>query len=55
MAWNLGYRYNHIPAVLLGPKDLTEPNWEELFYGKIENTYKQAFDPMQYVPEVVEK
>ena len=49
------YRYNQIPAVLLGPKALTEPNWEELLYGKIEKTYKQAFDPMRYVPESVEK
>ena len=49
------YRYNQIPAVLLGPKDLMEPNWEELLYGKIETTYKQTFDPMQYLPESVEK
>ena len=49
------YRYNQIPAVLLGPKNLTEPNWEGLLYGKIEKTYKQAFDPMRYVPESVEK
>jgi hypothetical protein len=48
------YRYNQIPAVLLGPKDLVEPNWEELLYGKIEKTYKQAFDPLQYLPESVE-
>ena len=49
------YRYNQIPAVLLGPKDLTEPNWEELLYGKIEKTYKQTFDLMRYIPESVEK
>ena len=49
------YRYNQIPAVLLGPEDLTEPNWEELLYGRIEQTYQQAFDPMRYVPEPVEK
>jgi len=49
------YRYNQIPAVLLGPKDLMEPNWQELLYGKIEKTYKQAFDPMRYVPESVDK
>jgi len=29
------YQYNQIPAVLLGPKDLTEPNWEELLYERI--------------------
>lgn len=49
------YRYNQIPAVLLGPRDLAEPNWEELLYGKIEKTYKHAFDPLQYLPEPVEK
>ena len=49
------YRYNQIPAVLLGPKDLTEPNWEELLYSRIEQAYRQAFDPKRYVPESVEK
>ena len=44
------YQYNQIPAVLLGPKDLVEPNWQELLYGKIEETYRQAFDPMRYEP-----
>jgi hypothetical protein len=36
------YQYNQIPAVILGPEDLTEPNWEELLYGKIEKTYGLA-------------
>jgi hypothetical protein len=45
------YRYNQIPAVLLGPKDLAEPNWEELLYSRIEQAYRQAFDSMRYVPE----
>jgi hypothetical protein len=49
------YQYNQIPAVLLGPKDLVEPNWQELLYGKIEKIYKQAFDPLQYLPELVER
>jgi hypothetical protein len=49
------YRYNQIPAVLLGPKDLAEPNWEELLYGKIEKTYKQAFDPLRYTQAPAEK
>jgi len=43
------YRYNQIPAVLLGPKDLTEPNWEELLYGKIEQTYRQPAEEMKYL------
>ena len=49
------YRYNQIPVVLLGPKDLTEPNWEQLLYRKIEDMYWRTFDPKQYVTESVEK
>jgi len=49
------YRYNHIPAVLLGSRDLGEPNWQELLYGKIEQTYKQAFDPIRYTQAPAEK
>jgi hypothetical protein len=49
------YRYNQIPAVLLGPKDLAEPNWQELLYGKIEKIYKQAFDPIRYTQAPAEK
>jgi hypothetical protein len=49
------YRYNQIPAVLLGPKDLTEPNWEEMLYGRIEQAYQRTFNPMRYLSESVEK
>jgi len=35
------YRYNQIPVVLLGPKDLAEPNWEELLYEKIKQESNQ--------------
>jgi hypothetical protein len=35
------YRYNQIPAVLLGPRDLTQPNWEVLLYEKIKQESKQ--------------
>jgi hypothetical protein len=49
------YRYNQIPAVLLGPKDLTEPNWEEMLYKRIEQAYRREFDPMHYTPEPVER
>ena len=49
------YRYNQIPAVLLGPKDLTEPDWEAMLYGEIEKTYRKAFDPMRYKQVSVEK
>lgn len=49
------YRYNQIPAVLMGPKALAEPNWEQLLYRKIEQTYRREFDPVQYTPEPVAK
>ena len=45
------YRYNQIPAVVLGPRDLDKPNWGEDLYAKIEQMYRQAFDPIRYVPE----
>ncbi|MBN2316299.1 MAG: hypothetical protein JXM79_20390 [Sedimentisphaerales bacterium] len=49
------YQYNQIPAVLLGPKDLTEPNWQEMLYGKIKREYRREFDPAGYTPEPVER
>ena len=49
------YRYNQIPAVLLGPKDLTESNWQDVLYKRIQRAYRQEFDPMQYAPEPIEK
>ena len=49
------HRYNQIPAVLLGPMDLTEPNWEELLYSRIQQTYRQAFDLTRYVSERIQK
>jgi hypothetical protein len=44
------YRYNQIPAAVLGPKDLGKPNWDEDLYTKLELLYRQAFDPIRYVP-----
>ena len=44
------YRYNQIPAAVLGPKDLERPNWGEDLYGKLGRLYRQAFDPMRYAP-----
>jgi len=49
------YRYNQIPAVLLGPKELTEPNWDEHLYKKIEQTFRREFDPMRYMLESAQK
>ena len=49
------YRYNQIPAVLLGPKDLTEPNWQEMLYWRIEREYRREFDLTGYTSEPVER
>ncbi len=44
------YRYNQIPAAVLGPKDLEKPSWDEDLYAKLEQLYRQTFDPMRYTP-----
>jgi hypothetical protein len=49
------YRYNQIPAILLGPKDITLPKWEDLLYEKIEKMSQRPLDLMQYAPEPIEK
>jgi hypothetical protein len=49
------YRHNQIPAVLLGPEYLTEPNWEELLYRRIEQMYQPELDPKRYTPSPVKK
>jgi hypothetical protein len=43
------YRYNQIPAVLLGPKDLMEPNWQDVLYKKIEQAYGKLEEAMNYL------
>jgi len=44
------YKYNQMSAVVLGPKDLDEPHWEQRLYEKLEQMYRQPFDLMQYAP-----
>jgi len=44
------YQYNQIPALVLGPRDLDKPKWDEDLYAKLEQLYRQAFDPMRYTP-----
>ena len=31
------YRYNQIPAVVLGPEDLDRPHWQQNLYSKMQN------------------
>jgi hypothetical protein len=42
------YRYNQIPATVLGPPDLDKPKWDEDLYAKLAELYRRAFDPMRY-------
>ena len=44
------YRYNQIPAVVLGPPDLDKPNWDANLYEKLRRMSRQTFDPMPYAP-----
>jgi hypothetical protein len=44
------YRYNQIPAVVLGPPDLDKANWDKDLYQRLEQMSRRAFDPMQYMP-----
>ena len=49
------YRYNQIPAVLLGPQDLMKGNWDQTLYSDIkrelENMYAEHFraDPAKSI------
>jgi hypothetical protein len=42
------YRYNQIPATVLGPPDLDKRNWDKDLYAKLEQLYRHALDPMRY-------
>jgi len=49
------YRYNQIPAVVVGPKDLDNAHWEASLYERLEQAYQQAFDPGKYGLQPVER
>jgi hypothetical protein len=49
------YRYNQIPAVVLGLKDLDEPHWEQRLYERLKQIYHQVSESMQYGPVDVQK
>jgi hypothetical protein len=33
---------------VVGPPDLDKSNWDKDLYAKLEQLYRQAFDPMRY-------
>ena len=41
------YRYNKIPAVVLGPKDLDKPNWDRSLYERIQKELQKQH-PLLY-------
>ena len=49
------YRYNQIPAVVVGPRDLDKPNWDKDLYEKLKRISHQTFDPTQYTPVPVKE
>ena len=49
------YRYNQIPAVVLGPPDLDKPNWDKDLYERLQRMSRQSFDPMRYTLETSER
>jgi len=42
------YRYNQIPATVLGPKDLDKPNFEQNLYQKLKEEFCRWHNPMAY-------
>ena len=43
------YRYNQIPAVVLGPKSLTGNNWQQSLYEKLQQASRQPADLTAYL------
>ena len=44
------YRYNQIPAVVVGPRDLDKPNWDKNLYERLEQLSRQPISPANYTP-----
>jgi hypothetical protein len=42
------YRYNQIPAIVLGPPDLDKPNWDKALYEKLEQIARRPVSFANY-------
>jgi len=42
------YRYNQIPATVLGQRDINKPNWQEILYEKLKQIYRHPIEEMNY-------
>lgn len=45
------YRYNQIPAVVIGPRDLDKPNWDKDLYDKLKQVSRQPAYMANYTLE----
>jgi len=43
------YKYNRIPAAVLGPKYLDNPSWQESLYEKLEQSYHHPIEETNYI------
>jgi len=44
------YRYNQIPATVLGPPDLDKAGWDQRFYERLQRACWQIVDSTRYEP-----
>ena len=44
------YGHNQIPAVVLNPADMKQPNWGRRLYGQIQQAYRHHGEQMGYTP-----
>ena len=42
------YDYNHIPATVLGPKDLDKPDFPDDLYHKLKEEFRRLHNPSAY-------
>lgn len=45
------YRYNQIPAVVVGPRDLDKADWDKRLYERLQEANQSVVDPFQYMPD----
>lgn len=44
------YRYNQIPAVVIGPRDLDRPNWDKNLYERLKQLSREPISLANYTP-----
>lgn len=46
------YKYNQIPAIVMGQKDLTNRNWQQQLYNTLANSYQSLTKNMNHMASV---